>query len=289
MGSILTTRRTNPTADLGYDIFLIAGQSNTYSSTTSSGDTCPNPTLDSTDEDIKQWGRFDGEDGTVITAEEPLDHIGYLGARPPSDKVGWALTFAKMYKAQGHLGYGRKILLVPCGEGGSGFADNKWNQGDADYNDAKNRVLAALAEGAGNNQLKAILWHQGEDESGNATNAANHAAALLAMIDAFRSDFGLPNLPFIAGGLIPALVSAPVLYYDVTNANIEAIVTARKYTGYADPASPTELTAEGVASGSNNHYSSYSMRGSSQDFSDYTTLGFAGRYYVAYLSALENK
>lgn len=271
----------------GYDVFLIAGQSNTYNGVESSGDSIPNGSLDNADDDIKQWGRHGGDNNTVVAATGPLQHRTPAGAQP-SGVVGWGLTFAKMYKAQGYLAPGRQILLVPCGQGSTGFISDDWNEGDDNYDDAITRTLAALEAGDGTNYLKGILWHQGERDAGDAPNAANHATALLAMIDAMRSDLGSSTIPFIAGGLVPALVDAPVAEYDTVNANIEAIVSARTYTGYADPASPTELTVEGTASGSNNHYSSYSMRGSSHDFDDYTTLGFAGRYWVAYLAALEN-
>ena len=269
----------------GYDVFLIAGQSNAYHGEVDTGDTVPDPTLDTSDADILQVGRWDGSNNTVILAEEPLDNIGYLGVRPDADTVAWSLTFAKMYKAQGYLHGDRKIILVPVAEGGSGFADGKWNKGDVNYEDAVARVGVAMAEGAGVNVVKGILWHQGEDDSGDVTRATAHGPALLQMIDDFRTDLGNASLPFIAGGLMPSYLT--IASAQQVNDNIEAIATSRTYTGYADPVLPTELTVS-VASGNLNHFSVTSHRGSVHDFNDVDSLGFAGRYWTAYLSALTN-
>lgn len=270
----------------GYDVFLVAGQSNSYSGEPEAGQSYPDTvTLDSTDPDIFQVGRWDGQNNQIILAEEPLDHIGFLGVRPDAELVGWALAFAKAYKAKGYLASNRDIIIVPVGEGGSGFADNKWNQGDANYNDAVARVGVAMAAGAGTNRLKAILWHQGEDETGSSATATAHNAALLAMVDAFRSDLGDPSLPFIAGGMVPAWVALDANRQTVQN-NLANLPNVRRYTGYANPSTPTELVRS--ATDEENHFRADDMRGSSQNFFDYSTLGMAGRYMTAYEAALRN-
>lgn len=274
----------------GYYIFPIIGQSNTYSGEPEAGDTTPNPTLDATDPKIFQWGRWDGENNQVIVAEEPLDHIGYQGQRPPADKVAWAMTFAKKFIHDGNLPADKAILLVPVGEGGSGFANNKWNPGDANYLDTVNRVNAALSTNTGcavvcSNELKGFLWHQGESDSGNSTSAANHNSALLAMIDGFRSTYG--EIPFVAGGMMESWVndgSSYVPYRQQVQDNLQNLPTNRAYTGYADSSG---LTTSSIST-NDNHFSSYSMRGQVQDFSDSATLGMAGRYYDAYIQALSN-
>lgn len=268
----------------GYDIFLVAGQSNSYHGEYMNGETIPNATLDSPDADIFQIGRFDGFNNQVILAEEPLDHMGYLGARPPSNTASWALTFAKMYKTSGYLLGNRKILLVPAGEGGTGFSDNQWNPGNQNYNDAVARVAVALAAGTGVNQVKGILWNQGERDCGSTTDVAAHKPALMTMIDAMRTAFGDTNIPFVVGGMVPGALTA----LGVTlQAGMADIPNVKAYTGYADPMTPTELTC--ADRGPTNHYSIRSTRGyPTQDFNDYTTLGLAGRYWVAYLSALTN-
>lgn len=275
------------TPSTGYDVFLIAGQSNTYNGILSTGDSVPHTGLDDADADILQWGRWGANNNTIISATVPLDHRGYQGSLP-TGVVGWGQTFAKAYKAQGFLSGSRKVLLVPCGEGGTGFWSNQWNKGNTQYTDAVTRTLAAMASGTGTNILKGILWHQGEQDSDTSAHATAHASALLTMIDNMRTDLSNANVPFVAGGMIPALISNNIGYYSQVQNNIKAIVTARKYTAYADPLIPTELVAQGTASGSNNHYSTYSMRGSSNTLTDNTTLGLAGRYMTAYVAALSN-
>lgn len=269
----------------GYDIFLVAGQSNTYHGEPEAGDTNPHPVMDAPDSDIFQWGRHGGNDGQVIQATVPLDHIGYLGNEPPSDRVGWAMAFAKMYKAQGYLEDGRQILLIPAGEGGTSFFQNNWNKGDSNYNDAINRTLAALQEGTGTNVVKGILWHQGEGDTANG-RYQDHETKFLATVDNMRLDLGDSTIPFVAGGLMPSWITGDTGRLAVDQ-NMRNLVTNRTYSGFADPSSPTVLTTSSIAS-NQNHYSSFSMRGQSQDFSDYTTLGLAGRYWIAYLAALVN-
>lgn len=275
----------------GYDVFLIAGQSNSYSGEEEVGQTLPESPQDDTDANIFQIGRFDGFDNQVITAEEPLDHVGYLGVRPDADLVGWALAFAKMYKTQGYLRGNRNILLVPAGEGGTGFAGGDWNKGDTNYNDAIARVNVAMSAGSGTNYLEGILWHQGESDTASTANANAHKAALLQMIDDMRTDLNAPEVPFVAGGMVPNWVNnigdaTTISNKQTVQSGIADIVNQRTYTGYANPSSPTELVAS--ATDENNHFKADDMRGASQDFTDYTTLGMAGRYWVGFVSALTN-
>lgn len=268
----------------GYDVFLVAGQSNTYAGEIleGSGDTQPDATLDSTDADIFQWGRFSPNNNTVIPAVEPLDHTGKTTGT--ETWVGWALTFAKKYKQAGFLAGNRKILIIPCGKGSTGFGSGDWNKGDTLYEDAITRTLAALATGSDTNILKAILWHQGENDSQAAYYLA-HEAALLQMIDDMRTDLNAPDVPFIAGGMLPSHFQYNP-YKETVEAGIANIVNNRTYTGYADPNIPTVLTGKNATS---EHYSGRSVRGyPTQDFTDLETIGLAGRYWTAYLSALSN-
>lgn len=62
----------------------------------------------------------------------------------------------------------RKILLVPVAKGGSGFDYGNWNPGDFIYTAAIHSINKAMSTHP-NNTLKAILWHQGESDSGTSS------------------------------------------------------------------------------------------------------------------------
>ena len=268
----------------GYDVFLLAGQSNVFSGEPYPNETTPDAILDASDSDIFQVGRWDGENNQIVLAEEPLDHLQSNGSRPAGYKVGWGLAFAKKYK-QDFLVEGRGIILVPSARGGSGLADNQWNKGNTQYNDAISRVQTALNTSTGceatcNNQLKGILWHQGEDDTYSTVNANNYETSFLSMVDNFRTDLGDSNLPFVSGGMVEDWVIG-----DVNRETVQTsldITGERLYTGFADSTGLTSIDNP-------NHFAARSVRGyPTQDFNNVDTLGLAGRYFTAYQSAIIN-
>lgn len=265
----------------GYDIFIISGQSNTYYGRSSVA-TVPDGILDASEARIYQLGRYGGNNNLAVLASEQLDH--YLD--PPTNMVGFALTFAKIYK-QNLLASNRDVLLVPCGRSSAGFANNWFNSGNPLDLDVKARTATALALGSGTNILRGVLWHQGETDALESTAFANaHKGNMLALIDRWRTHFGTPNLPFLVGGMVPAWVSGVTDHETVQNGLID-IPNQRSFTGYANPAYPTELTAD--TSIDTIHFSAESTRGGvSRDISNIATCGLAGRYWTAYLEALSN-
>lgn len=268
----------------GYDIFLVAGQSNTLNGEDTI--TVPDPSIDGAESNIFQLGRFGAENNTAVPAAEPLDHYNASGV---TDKVGFALAFAKKYK-QDLLESGRDVLLVPCGYGNTGFSNDCWNSGDFMDLDARNRTDTALALGSGTNVLKGVLWHQGEtDAKAGGSWVTNYQTNLLALIDRWRTHFGDATLPFIVGGFVPAWADNAADYTTIQNV-IQNVPNLRTYTGYADPASPTELVSNlSFDAGEGIHFDAPSQRGtSSRNLSDVNTMGLAGRYYTAYLASLTN-
>ena len=269
----------------GYDVFIIAGQSNTYAGSADTGDSLPDVVLDADDEDIKQWGRYSPNVDTVITATEPMDSHDRQNAIN-NNWIGWAMTFAKIYKAKGYLLGNRQILLVHCGMGSSGFGNGDWNQGDTYYNDMIAKTNLALAEGSGVNELKGMLWHQGENDTLSSTRANNHNTALLNFIDDVRTDLSDSDMPIVVGNIVPAW--ATTTDRQTVETNHINVPSNRSYTGYADTENPTELTKSSI-SPHDNHFSAQSFRGASgRDLTDETTCGMAGRYWTGYLYALTN-
>jgi len=181
-----------------FDVFLIAGQSNTLYGC------CKDPAIQKTDELIMQLGRYKEDSLQVIIAKEPLAHHGSLDTYQ-LDRIGFAMTFAKLYK-ENHLEQGRKVLLIPAGHGGAGFIDGHWNPGDDNYEDAIMR-LNFIFEKYPNSKLKAILWQQGEKDVLKKSN--HYKADLDNMIVQMRKDIVFADIstPFFMGGMVPYWVA----------------------------------------------------------------------------------
>ncbi len=205
-----------------FDIILIAGQSNTLNGIGL------DPSIDSVSYGVLQLGRWDGNDLNIIEATEPLDHpdkrIG---------KVGFGLTFAKLYK-DSCLKTGRQVLLVPCGKGSTGFYSRDWNKGDVYYNDAILRVNHIIHNYPGS-ELKVVLWQQGEHDVLN----VDFEHQLDSMIVNLRQDIykWSGNKLFIAGGMVPYWVNQ-FPSRTAHQARIKQVTQRVPYTAYVDPTFP---------------------------------------------------
>jgi hypothetical protein len=248
------------TADDGpFDVFLIAGQSNAYFASPLVS------TIDISGGDVFQWGRPDpGEDNytnisaPIVVGNEPLLHEargdGY---------IGFAVAMARDYYAPNQLTGGRKVLLVPCALGGTGFDTDHWNPGDALYEKAIARSNAAIASRAGN-QLIAVLWMQGENEAGFGTvyTKSQYEVALDTMIADMRARLtGGTSVPVIVGGMQPGWVADGAV---ATRLAIKAALSETPgrvaNTGYADPESPTTITADIIDYATDIHYRATAQR-----------------------------
>jgi hypothetical protein len=214
----------NIQANNQYDIFLVAGQSNTHYGTGL------DPAIDTSDPDIFQVGRFNGFDGKIIPASEPLHHWTWDQTR-----IGFALTFAKLYK-QNSLAPGRKILLVPCGYAASSI--EQWAKGGTLYNDAVLRTVTALMDNSGS-VIKGILWHQGEANIGNTTQY--YTGLLDAFITNIRNDLGNPNIPIVLGGMVPYYVNTTA-GGPAQQSNIQNTPNRVSRAAYADPTIPLVIS-----------------------------------------------
>jgi hypothetical protein len=173
--------------DSAYDVFLIAGQSNTY------WGTGYDSIKDKGAEGIYQLGRLEPTNLKIIAAKEPLHHFN-----PKSDRVGFALTFAKLY--QNYIHNARNILLVPCGMDYTGFDGEGWHKKDFLYDDALSRINYVFKKYP-KSKLVAILWHQGEKD----INYKGYQKDLDTLIVQFRREITTANshTPFILGGMVP--------------------------------------------------------------------------------------
>ena len=168
------TAQTNPAPA---EIYLLVGQSNMAGrGKVQSGDKIPDP----------QVLILDKSDAWASQGEPIHFDKGEAG-------VGLGFAFAKLRAADKP---GVIIGLVPSAFGGTSM--DQWQPEGELYKNAIRRTRLALEKGGA---LKAILWHQGESECGSPEKASAYAERLGKLIQSFRTDLNLPNVPFIAGEL----------------------------------------------------------------------------------------
>lgn len=161
------------------DIYLLIGQSNMAGRAEMAGndtDTLKNVFL-YTSIPGKEWEK----------AANPLNKYSSIRKKLSMQKMGPGYHFAKkMSKGENPIG------LVVNAKGGTNIG--LWKPGSEFYNEAVSRTKEAMKYG----NFKGILWHQGE---ANASKYNEYTPKIVVLIEAFRADFELPNLPFVAGQL----------------------------------------------------------------------------------------
>lgn len=177
------TKTASQQPDLNFHLYLLVGQSNM------AGRGVP----DAVDTTVLPGLLVLAKDKSWQPAREPLhwDKPG-VGTGP-----GFAFGREMLNKAGKEI----RIGLIPAAHGGSSITD--WVKGGYHdqtkgypYDEALNRAKAAMQAGV----LKGIIWHQGESDS-NPEAEPLHLARLIDLINRFRTDLGVPDLPFVAGEL----------------------------------------------------------------------------------------
>jgi hypothetical protein len=112
--------------------------------------------------------------------------------KPEIAGVGLARSFGKVLAAADPSA---TIGLIPAAFGGTSIED--WKPGGKLFEDAVRRAKFAIKTG----QLRGILWHQGEAESGKKELAGRYRERWSAMIAKMREELGAPNVPVIVGQL----------------------------------------------------------------------------------------
>ncbi|MDI1233811.1 MAG: sialate O-acetylesterase [bacterium] len=212
-------------SDTAYDIIVVMGQSNTQNGY------IIDSTIDKQSHGILQLGRHGDNNYKIISATDPLEHWD-----PRQNRNGFGLPFAKIYQ-DSLLLKNRAVLLIPCGKGNSGFADNQWNKGDICYNDAVDRIQWVL-KNYPNSKLKLILWQQGEKEillkNPDFKNSLdNFVLNLFKDLEIEKNNFKL-----IAGGLVPYWVNLNINLRQPYQIIIEELPNRISNTGYANPSFP---------------------------------------------------
>lgn len=142
-------------------------------------------------------------------ATKPLDHVNDIAG-----DIGLDVTFSIDFKAN----QSQNLVFVPYAEGGTGFAGNNWNKGDALYEAAVASINNFTAKYG--TSVFAILWHQGESDVVAAS--ATYEADLDQFLSDIRSDLtgASTSTPIVLGELAPEFVTAN----GATGAAINAII-----------------------------------------------------------------
>ena len=130
---------------------------------------------------------------TVTMAQEDVVDHQSIG--------NFSLTFADEYVKSGRLRDGRKLLIIRAAVGGTGFADNRWGMKDDLFLGMMDMTKRALALNPENN-LVALLWHQGETDAQLNVSYKVHFKNLKTLVNAVKNTFNYKNLPFIAADFV---------------------------------------------------------------------------------------
>ncbi|XP_058070110.1 probable carbohydrate esterase At4g34215 [Magnolia sinica] len=104
--------------------------------------------------------------------------------------VGPGMPFANALRA--HRPTIGIVGLVPCAVGGT--AIKEWERGSHLY---ENMVRRAKESVKGGGEIRALLWYQGESDTGSQHAAESYKSHMEKLIQDVRSDLQLPSLPII--------------------------------------------------------------------------------------------
>lgn len=206
----------------GYDIILLAGQSNME------GRGTRDVGIDTDVAGVEQYGGYatGGLYRLIGSDITPLQHPG------PSVNInnflGMGEYICREYLADNPT---RKILLVPVSFGGTSLVGGSptWNSGTPGgtrYEFAIAQANLAIAAAQAIDPSSAIVgtaWIQGETDGDNAVTTAAYVAALNSLIAGFRARItGASNMWFLIGSMVPEAISANANYRLIDAAHMQA-------------------------------------------------------------------
>jgi hypothetical protein len=175
----------------------------------------------------------------------------------PFAGVSLAVSFADEYQKR----FGGQAGLIPCADGGTSLED--WREGGQLYMHAvyQTRLAKNISE------VKGILWHQGEGDSGDEKKAAAYGERFIKIIRALLKDCGIDGAPVILGELGYFLKDNPKNaepFFPLVNQELARLAAENRNMALA--------SAEGLVSkGDSLHFDSKSLR------------EFGRRYFQEYL------
>lgn len=176
------------------DIVIVAGQSNATKRGTVGSDQEPN---------LPGVVLWNGDNGVVGTAWTPSSGVPWLGSGYGAE---WLRRVASLQN--------RRVGLVRAARGSTGFSsltpgtwDRKITTGAERYlyPEMVERSKAALAASPTGSKIVAMIWSQGEQDRGMSADA--YQAKLDDLLNQFRIDMNLPNLPIIITSMTPEIIA----------------------------------------------------------------------------------
>lgn len=162
-----------------------------------------------------------------------------------------AMRFADDYIENGLLAEGRKLLILRCAVGGTGFCTGIWGVGNLLCDRMLDMIDCALSLNS-ENRIVAFLWHQGEcdafekPEWSFEERKQTYYNSLKPMIELVRTFCGQPKLPFLCGGFTDEWSKD---YRESCDAIIEATKQVCEAIGYAAFAETTGLLSNNQKTG----------------------------------------
>ncbi len=179
------------------DLWVLAGQSNMEGC----GALCdlepPHPFVHSF-QSREEWAQAEEPLHWLGESPRPIHHtiwgLPLPETIPPRDPnrasgAGLGLTFAKALYEQ----TGVPIGLVPAAHGGTSM--QQWEPSRRDMGGASLYGATVERFKAVGGKVAGILWYQGESDA-NPNDAALYEQRMTELVQAFRADFGQPDLPF---------------------------------------------------------------------------------------------
>ncbi len=183
----------------GYDIVIIAGQSNAdgtgigpvYEDYKENEDILylTGKVCDIMEEDYREI-TYPDKTLTIDIAKESITENGKRG--------DLSLSFADEYVKRGLLAEGRKVLIVRAALGGTGFQRKQWGEGCVVEERMHEMIEYALALHE-DSKIVAFLWHQGEHDAFEGNAPENYKEQLTKTMNTVRERYHCEDVPFIAG------------------------------------------------------------------------------------------
>lgn len=148
---------------------------------------------------------------TVVTTNEGLDiqfhnepfqlMVGAEHGTAENPIGDFSLTFSKAYIDAGLLAPDRKILIIRAAVGGTGFQKKHWGMEDILYLKMLEMIDYAVSLNQ-ENQIKGVLWHQGEHDAFEGNTGENYHRQLTLLLNSIQECYSIKNLPFICGSFV---------------------------------------------------------------------------------------